>query len=168
MTNLTLVTLATVKRLAVPVANTNIMAPDYTSATLASCRTALLAIYTTHGIATKWDQCTGLHKRPASDSTIDRWMRKGPVTKNVNFETWLMELAKLEGWVPPVAKVLTLSEQLKFLELNIDNISGNVEAATVMGITGFANELRRRNALVIYSSRQADIIRTMFHRYNVG
>lgn len=168
MSKLTTTTLAAVAQLSVRIPGTDISAPDYTSAELASCRTFMLGMYTPHGVATKWNRCDELHKRPASVKTIERWMRKGPITKNVNFETWLIELAKDEGWVPPMAKVLTLSEQLKLLADRIDCISDDTGAAMVMGIVGFANELRRRNVPVAYSRNQADIIRTTFHKHNTG
>ena len=45
-------------------------------------------------ITSRWNAEEDLHKRLAKETTIVRWLRPGPKTKNPNFEPWIIELSE--------------------------------------------------------------------------
>ena len=49
------------------------------------------ANYTIEAITRKWN--ASLLGNPAKQITVERWLRKGPSTKNPRFETWIVGLA---------------------------------------------------------------------------
>jgi len=139
--------------------------PEITSIELTSARKYLLTMFVENGIAVKWNQCTDLHKKPASTKTISRWMRKGPNTKNVRFEPWLLEFAASEGWVKPTKVSITATEKVVHLLLHVSAITDDIQAAVIVSMKAYAQELQERDVRLVWTGQQVELIDAIYAKY---